>query len=201
MSACLETGGVAALHAEAIGAVEGLHVAGAFSRNPGNVRHFTDRYGGRGHAAREELLRDDAVAVVAVCTPPEVHVPQAIEALRAGKHVIVEKPVAGTLAELEVLQREAERAGRLCVPCHNYVYAPELRRARELVRGGRLGRIASFWLLYNQAHDPGMGVPGVTLRRLCVHHAYALLFFLGRPESVSRPPATFTSTIPPRTIR
>ena len=81
------------------------------------------------------------------------------------------------LDEIELLEREAERAGRLCMPCHNYVYDPALIRGRELAREGKFGRLASFWLIYNQAHDASAMAPGITLRRLCIHHAYAVLFF------------------------
>ena len=178
------TGGVATLHANAVGAVAGLEVAGAFSRNPENVRRFVDAQGGRAYENLDALLRDDAVEVVAICSPPPEHVPQAVAALRAGKHVLVEKPIAATLDEIDLLEREAEQAGRLCMPCHNYVYDPVLIRGRELAREGKFGRLASFWLLYNQAHDASAMAPGITLRRLCIHHAYAVLFFLGRPSTV-----------------
>ena len=178
------TGGVATLHANAAGAVAGLEVAGAFSRNPENVRRFVDAQGGRAYENLDALLRDDAVEVVAICSPPPEHVPQAVAALRAGKHVLVEKPIAATLDEIDLLEREAEQAGRLCMPCHNYVYDPVLIRGRELAREGKFGRLASFWLLYNQAHDASAMAPGITLRRLCIHHAYAVLFFLGRPSTV-----------------
>ena len=178
------TGGVATLHANAAGAVAGLEVAGAFSRNPENVRRFVDVQGGRAYENLDALLRDDAVEVVAICSPPPEHVPQAVAALRAGKHVLVEKPIAATLDEIDLLDREAERAGRLCMPCHNYVYDPALIRGRELAREGKFGRLASFWLIYNQAHDASAMAPGITLRRLCIHHAYAVLFFLGRPSTV-----------------
>ena len=178
------TGGVATLHANAVGAVAGLEMAGAFSRNPENVRRFVDAQGGRAYENLDALLRDDAVEVVAICSPPPEHVPQAVAALRAGKHVLVEKPIAATLDEIDLLEREAEQAGRLCMPCHNYVYDPVLIRGRELARKGKFGRLASFWLLYNQAHDASAMAPGITLRRLCIHHAYAVLFFLGRPSTV-----------------
>ena len=80
----------------------------------------------------------------------------------------------------------AKRSGRarLCMPCHNYVYDPALVRGRELAREGKFGRITSFWMVYNQSHDASAMAPGLTIRELCIHHAYAVLFFLGRPSSV-----------------
>lgn len=180
----LGTGGVAVLHADAIAAVTGLDFVGAFSRDPGRVMRFVGPRGGRAYASREELLGDPAVEVVAVCTPADLHVPLALEALGAGKHVIVEKPVGRTVADIDALQGAAAKAGRICLPCHNYIHAPPLRRARELASQGALGRIASFWLIYNQLHDAEIGFPGLTMRDLCIHHAYAVLFFLGRPARV-----------------
>ena len=179
------TGGVATLHANAVAAVDGLHVAGAFSRDPEKLGRFVGRQGGRAFGSRQELLRDDDVDVVSVCVPYDRHVPFALEALRAGKHVVLEKPVAATIDEIDLLQREAERAGRLCMPCHNYVYAPQLVRGRELAREGRFGRLANFWLIYNQKHDADAVLPATVMRELCIHHAYVVLFFLGRPSSVA----------------
>ena len=91
-----------------------------------------------------------------------------------------------TIDEIDLLEREAERAGRLCMPCHNYVYDPALVRGRELAREGKFGRITSFWMVYNQSHDASAMAPGLTMRELCSHHAYAVLFFLGRRWSRSR---------------
>ena len=178
------TGGVATLHANAINAVAGLEVAGAFSRNPENVRRFVEVQGGRAYDSQDALLADDSVEVVAVCSPAPEHVAQALAALRAGKHVLVEKPISTTLDEIDLLQREAERAGRLCMPCHNYVYDPALVRGREFAREGKFGRIASLWMVYNQSHDASAMAPGLMSRELCIHHAYVVLFFLGRPSTV-----------------
>ncbi len=183
--AIIGTGGVATLHADAINRVPSLRLIGAVSRDRANVQGFAERNGCRGFSSHEELLGDPAVDVVAVCSPAEHHVSHAIAALRAGKHVIVEKPVGGSVEEIDMLQTEAAHAGRLCVPCHNYIYAPALQRAKALVDEGRLGRIASFWLVYNQRHDGDAGKPGMALHELMVHHAYAVLHFLGRPQSVT----------------
>ena len=178
------TGGVARLHARAVQAVPGLRLVGAWSRSSTNVDTFSAEVETRGYGSIEALLDDPAVAVISICTPRQDHVQPAIKALRAGKHVVVEKPIADTLGEIDDLEREAERAGRVCMPCHNYIYAPQIRRAKQLIEAGKLGRIGSFWLVYNQRHDADIGVPGFILRELCVHHAYAVLFLLGRPAQV-----------------
>ncbi len=178
------TGGVARLHARAIEKVPSLRLAGAWSRSPANVDAFSNETNTQAYSSIEALLDDTAVDAVAVCTPPEQHVALSIRALQAGKHVLVEKPVGATVGDIERLERETVKAGRICMPCHNYIYAPQIRRAKELIINGKLGRIGSFWLVYNQRHDADVGAPGLTLRELCVHHAYAVLFLLGRPAQV-----------------
>ena len=90
---------------------------------------------------------------VHVLTPPEGHLAAALAALRAGKHVLVEKPVAQRTADIRRLMRAAERAGCTCMPGHNYIYVPALRRAKALIDAGKLGPIAAFWMLYNLFHD------------------------------------------------
>ena len=81
--------------------------------------------------------------------------------------------------------RAAERAGRTCMPGHNYIYVPALRRAKALIDAGKLGPIAAFWMLYNQFHDADLVRKyGSIIRVVCVHHCYSLLYLLGRPEQI-----------------
>jgi len=183
--ALIGTGGVARLHARAVHATPLLQLKGAWSRDAGNVRRFAAEVATHAYASLDDLLGDPAVEAVAVCTPAAQHVAMATRALDAGKHVIVEKPVAATVAEIDGLKAAAARASRVCMPCHNYIYAPDLRRAKRLADEGCLGRIGSFWLVYNLQHPADIGAPGLTMRGLMMHHAYATLFFLGRPVRVT----------------
>ena len=91
--------------------------------------------------ALEEVLGDPAVEAVAVATPARTHAEVALAALDAGKHVMVEKPLASSVADGRKLVEAA--AGRsLVLMCdHTYCYTPAVRKIRELVRGGELGEI------------------------------------------------------------
>ncbi len=87
------------------------------------------------------VLADAAVEAVAVATPVATHAPLAAAALRAGKHVLVEKPLALSAREAEELVRLAERGGRTLMVDHTFVYSPAVRKIKELVDGGELGEV------------------------------------------------------------
>jgi predicted dehydrogenase len=134
----------------------------------------------------DSLLKDPAIDAVAVLSPNHLHVELALRSLEAGKHVIIEKPIAESVEEVNRLEAAALRVGKICMPAHNYIYNPSLIRAKCLVSEGRLGAIASGWILYNIFHSEEIARRyGGVLREVCVHHAYSLLFLLGRPAKVS----------------
>ncbi|MBV8814362.1 MAG: Gfo/Idh/MocA family oxidoreductase [Verrucomicrobia bacterium] len=140
----------------------------------------------RAYPDLDALLSDASIDAVAVLSPNHLHVDIALRSLRAGKHVLVEKPVAETVEEIEQLEAAAQRAGKVCMPAHNYIYNPSLIRAKRLIGEGRLGTVASGWILYNIFHPEEIACHyGGVLREVCVHHAYSLLFLLGKPAKVS----------------
>ena len=89
----------------------------------------------------DAVLADEAVEAVAIATPAGTHLPVALAALRAGKHVLVEKPLAATHAEGRLLVEEAERRGRTLMCDHTYCYTPAVLRIRELLQSGELGEL------------------------------------------------------------
>jgi predicted dehydrogenase len=105
-----------------------------------------ERAGRRHPSARlfegwHELLRDPAVDAVMIATPVATHFEIALAALRAGKHVMVEKPMADTPAKAAVLIEEAAKRSLTLMVDHTFVYTPAVRAIRELVSSGSLGDI------------------------------------------------------------
>lgn len=86
-----------------------------------------------------DVLADPAVQAVAIATPAATHYAVAMAALEAGKHVLVEKPLAPTFEEGRQLVEAAERHNRILMLDHTYCYTSQVRHIRELVRGGQLG--------------------------------------------------------------
>ena len=81
------------------------------------------------------------VDAVVVATPPSSHVPVALAAIEAGKHVLVEKPLATTVTGARRLIAAADRAGVVLMVGHTFEYNPAVWKLRELVQGGELGEL------------------------------------------------------------
>lgn len=87
------------------------------------------------------VLADDRVQAVAIATPAGTHLDVALAALRAGKHVLVEKPLAASHADGARLVEEADRAGLTLMCDHTYCYTPAVLRIREMLHSGELGEL------------------------------------------------------------
>ena len=113
-----------ALHGARVSAISSrdrAKLSGDWSQISGNLGRqggVQDLTGIRTYTDYRDLISDPEVDLVDICLPVELHRPVAIEALRAGKHVIVEKPIAPTVADADVMIQAAEEAGRrlLCRP-------------------------------------------------------------------------------------
>ncbi|HEX4419303.1 MAG TPA: Gfo/Idh/MocA family oxidoreductase [Kofleriaceae bacterium] len=88
-----------------------------------------------------ELIADPEVDAVVIATPIFTHYPLAKLALEAGKHVLVEKPLAPSVAQAEELAALAERVGRVLMVDHTFVYTAAVRKIRDLIAAGDLGRV------------------------------------------------------------
>src|SRR4051812_16513968 len=93
------------------------------------------------HADWEALVADPAVDAVIVTTPPFLHHPVTVAALRAGKHVLCEKPLAVSLREADEMLSAARAAGRVLSTVSQGRFAEEQRRMHALVHSGALGRV------------------------------------------------------------
>lgn len=89
----------------------------------------------------DELLDAHAVDAVALATPARTHHPLAMQALRAGKHVLVEKPLADSVAAGEEMVAAARAAGLILMADHTYCYTPAVIKIKELIESGHLGEI------------------------------------------------------------
>jgi len=98
-------------------------------------------HGLHAYESREALLHDPAIELVTVATPNDVHKEIVIDALRHGKHVVCEKPVTLSPADLEEMIAVAEETGRLFTVHQNRRWDPDYRTAKAVLEGGQLGRV------------------------------------------------------------
>ena len=127
--------------AGAILAEENSRLVAACRRNPDKLRAFCDEFEvDRGYERDEDLIKDPEIDAVYIATPVYLHLPQTIAAARAGKHVLVEKPMAMTVAECDQMI-DACRVNnvRLGVAYYRRFY-PVVDRIKELLNAGEIGK-------------------------------------------------------------
>ena len=112
------------------------------SREPARAREYAERYRGTGSFdSYGDAIAHSAVDVVLVATPPATHLPLALQALAAGKDVIVEKPPFLSPADLDTVRDAATRIGRFVMVAENYFYKPVAERLRAVIASGDLGDV------------------------------------------------------------
>ncbi|MGI8730475.1 MAG: Gfo/Idh/MocA family protein [Solirubrobacteraceae bacterium] len=89
----------------------------------------------------DELLLDPSLDAVVIATPPNTHYPLCKRALQAGKHVLVEKPMAKTGAQARELKELADQRGLVIMPGHTFLYSPPVNKVRELIREDAVGEV------------------------------------------------------------
>jgi predicted dehydrogenase len=149
--------------------------------------------------AVEAVLEHPAVDVVAVCTPSQTHADLALRALAAGKHVVVEKPLATTVEAAEEVVAAARQVGRQVSVMAQRRYEPHYRRLHEIVASGGLGpiRLATtqvhWWrddAYYGHAAWRRGAAAGGSLMNQGVHNVDLLRWLAGPPVSVTAQQAT-----------
>jgi predicted dehydrogenase len=190
-AAVVGTGFVGPIHVEALRQL-GVEVAGLVGSSPERARTKADRLGiDRVYPDYETMLADDRVDVVHIASPNHLHFPMAADALRAGKHVVCEKPLATNSQESAALLRLAEAAGVVHAVNFNQRFYPLCIEARERVARGDLGDLylvhghyLQDWLLYstdwNWRLEPEQGGRLRTVGDIGSHWLDLLTFITGQ---------------------
>ncbi|HET9084608.1 MAG TPA: Gfo/Idh/MocA family oxidoreductase [Candidatus Limnocylindrales bacterium] len=140
-AAVIGTGFIGTVHVEALRRI-GVNVLGVLGSSPERGAARADALGvPKAYASLDDLLADSAVDVVHVTSPNDLHVSQAAASLRAGKHVVCEKPLAMTAEESASLVELAARTGLVNATNFNIRYYPLNQHARSLVADGGLGDV------------------------------------------------------------
>lgn len=120
----------------------GADVVAVADLSPDRLQPIRKRYPSiRITTDHHEVVNDPAIDAVVIATPIKTHRALCEEAFAAGKHVLVEKPLAGTVEDAEAIVRAAERAGRTLMVGHTFVYNPAVTTVRRAIERGDLGKI------------------------------------------------------------
>ncbi len=196
--ALIGCGAIAAKHLDAL--VRNEHVDRVFAADPDEAarERLYARYGiiKRLSSDWRELVADDEVQVVDILTPHDSHREIAVAALQAGRHVICEKPIARTVAEADEMIAAAQQADRRLFVALSQLNFPAVRRARELMDEGAIGRplLAVFTVLDDEVrrmNDPAhwkcdlVRAGGGALIDVGYHAVYIMQHLLGPAQAVT----------------
>ncbi|HWQ56114.1 MAG TPA: Gfo/Idh/MocA family oxidoreductase [Bryobacteraceae bacterium] len=195
-TAIIGCGKVGQIHAEALRSLAESEFVATCDARPERARAFAERYGARPFADVEIMLRESRPDAVVVCTPHPLHREATVAAARAGVHVLVEKPMAATLADCDAMIAAAREGGvKLGVVSQRRLYEP-VRRMKDAIDAGKIGRpvlgtvIMLSWRdeQYYRS-DPWRGTwaaeGGGVLVNQSPHHLDLLQWFMGPIEEIS----------------
>src|SRR5215218_1594718 len=126
----------------------------------------------------DDVLGDATIDAVIVATPPRTHHPIVRAALEAGKHVLVEKPLATTGAEARDLIEVARANDRLLMPGHTFVYSPPVNKVKDLIEEGALG---DLYFVTSSRMNLGKYQPDGVICDLAPHDLSILLYWFDEP--------------------
>lgn len=139
-------------------------LAGYCDLNRERAEQLAAAHGGRAYDSWETLLADPLIDAVSVCAANHAHAEITVAALKAGKHVLCEKPMATTLAGCEAMAAASRETGKILMIGHNQRLAKAHVKARELLQSGIIGEIVTFRTTFGHGGpeswsiDPGRNV-------------------------------------------
>lgn len=135
-----------------------LQITAAADLRADALAKFHNEYDGEVFNTVEEMCARSNIDFIYVATPNELHAKHAIAAAERGKHVIVEKPMALSVAECEAMNEAAERNGVKLLCGHTHSFDPPIRKIREIVKDGELGklRMINSWNFNEFMYRPRM---------------------------------------------
>ncbi len=187
-------GMIAEFHAQAIAGLKGARLVGVASRTAAKTQAFAAKHGGvfAGSTIEELVARPD-LDVVCITTSSGAHLEPALAAIRAGKHVVIEKPIEITPDRVDAILRAAAEAKVRVAPIFQGRFGEGARAAKAAIDAGRLGRLvlASAYVKWHRTADYYTGTRGQlavdgggALMVQAIHAVDLLQWFAGLPTEV-----------------
>lgn len=187
-------GRIALKHAESIVALPEAELVGVCDIVPERARAFAEKYGAKPYVDYIEMLKNPEIDVITVATPSDLHAPIGIAAAKAGKHVMVEKPMAMTLKSADELIAACREAGVKLAVIHQNRFNKSIKLMRTALNDGRFGKLThgQATVRWNRddnyyAQAPWRGTKlqdGGVLMNQSIHNIDLLQWMFGPVESV-----------------
>lgn len=130
--------------------VEGSRVVAVMSRNADKARSYAERHGiPKWYADPQELIDDADVNAVYIATPPSSHATFAIMAMKAGKPVYIEKPLAASYEDCARINRISDQTGVPCFVAYYRRYLPYFRKVKEVISSGVIGNVVNVQIRFS----------------------------------------------------
>ncbi len=145
-------------HAHEYGLNGNVEIAGFYDYVEQRAADLVSIYGGRVYRTVEELLADESIDLVSVCVANAYHAEMTIKALRAGKNVLCEKPMATTYEQCLEMVSVAKQCNKRLFIGHNQRLTPAHRKAKELIASGEMGKVLTFATSFCHAGPESWGI-------------------------------------------
>ncbi len=119
-------------------------ILAVYDRTKERAEEIAEKYHCKTFQTAEELIADEEIDAVSICVANVLHAELAIKALRAGKHVLCEKPMASTIEECEAMVQAAEESGKILMIAQNQRFDPVHMEAKKLLAQGEIGKVLTF---------------------------------------------------------
>ena len=130
---------IAHLHAKAILQIPGLNFKSVWSRTPASAQRFADEYGVKAYSSIPEMIKTEAIGMAVICTAHPYHAEAAIQAMEAGAHIIIEKPLASTLQDCDRIIEVSKRTGKKTGVISQRRWYQPIVRLKKAIDEGKIG--------------------------------------------------------------
>ena len=137
----LGCGMIAKFHADAITSLENAILFGAADNNPATAQKYAAKYGIKAYGDYDQMLNDPQIDAVCICTPSGFHAENALKALKAGKNVVLEKPMALNTADADKIIATCTETGKKLTVICQLRFSEDILRVKKLISEDAFGKI------------------------------------------------------------
>ncbi|MCF7914699.1 MAG: Gfo/Idh/MocA family oxidoreductase [Spirochaetaceae bacterium] len=188
-------GVISEIHARALNEVKGAVLHGGFSPIPSQVEEFSSKWGCKAYYSIEDIMNDTEINAISICSPSGAHLQPALQAIKAGKHLIIEKPIEVTSERAEQIIKEARKKGVIVTGVFQSRFYEASQYVKQALNRGRFGRISlvdAYVKWYrSQEYYSASGWRGTwemdgggALMNQSIHMVDMLSWLMGTPEEI-----------------